>query len=261
LRRLIWPLKFLPLRNSALFPLLEHLNSMLLGECAYIREAENQKDFYRLFRDEPCIVIPEVITYNDRAIVSRWVEGCSLRDYTRPGDGWFIETYLGFVLKSLANLGLVHADPHPGNFIINGDNTTARRLAVLDFGSVAAFSPEEVQAVSALLTGEYENEEQLINDLLILGINEESLDAYRPVLGDLVSILLEPFYYPGPYDFSNWRFQYRVNTLMASKTWEKPLLVSPRILLLARVLHGLYYYARKNSILFNWHDAVRLHLG
>ncbi|GAB4259873.1 AarF/UbiB family protein [Thermincola ferriacetica] len=259
LKGIIWPTRFLPLQNSGLLPMLENLRTMLLNECDYMAEAEKQQRFCRVFRDHEAVSVPEIIAYNDEAIASRWVEGNDLRHY--PGtDKWFVENYTAFILYSLKALGMVHADPHPGNFIING-SAADRKLTVLDFGSVVEFTPVESAAVSRLLTGGYASEAELIKDLQLLGVSEESLATYRPIIGDLVSVLLEPFYCPGAYDFGNWRMQHKINTLLASRAWEKPLQIPLKLLLLFRALQGLYYYAGKSAIKFNWHEAAKTYLG
>lgn len=261
LKGLLWPIRFLPLKNSSLLPTLQNVKLMLLRECDYQIEAENQRRFYRLFSEDDEISVPEVITYNNRAIVSRWIEGQNLTQHPVPLDRWFIQTYFKFILKSLSGLGMVHADPHPGNFIITGDRNEKKELAVLDFGSVVVFDTEEVAAVCRLLSGSYEKEADLIDDLQVLGVSGETLDIYGAIAGDLVSILLEPLYYPGDYDFKTWRLQYKMNTLLASKGWEKPLDIPLKLLLLLRTLQGLYFYARRDSIIFSWHDALKKYLG
>lgn len=259
LRAVLLPVRFLPLRNSGLFPLLGQLESMLLAEGDYKAEAEHQRVLHRLFDKEDDIRIPEVVAYNDRAIASAWMAGEGLSHSLDSLDPWFVESYLKFILISLGRSGIVHTDPHPGNFIISPGGRESK-LTVVDFGSTAVFTAEEKQAAVRLLSGDYEDEISLANDLLLLGLHAEVIDMYRPILGDLVSIIFEPFYYPGSYHFANWRFQYKMNTLLASRPWEKPLALPVKLILLARTIQGLYYYARKSQAVFNWHSAVRKYL-
>ena len=260
LNGLLWPTRLLPLKNSSILPLLEHLKLMLLRECDYPLEAENQQIFYQLFKEDEEISVPEVVNYNDRALVSRWAAGRLLSESPDSADRWFVGTYLTFILKSLKQLGMIHTDPHPGNFIITAVNNK-RELTVLDYGSVVCFNEPEADAIRRLLLGSYDNEPDLLDDLRILGVNDETLEMYRPIAGDLVSVLFEPFYYEGEYDFINWRLQYKVNTLLASKGWEKPLNIPLKLLLFLRAFQGLYFYARRNCVLFNWHDEVKKQLG
>ena len=256
LRILMWPTKYLPLKNSNLLPLIEQLRLMLLSECDYKKEAEIQKRFHSLFDNKNTIFVPEVYDYNNHAIVSSWVAGGSLTDYPGAVEPRFVLFYLEFILQSLTRLGMIHADPHPGNFILTG-NSDNFGMAVIDFGSVASFNPNEAKAVTRLLLGDYEDELRLASDLRILGVSGEVLEVYQPIIGDLVSIVLEPIYYQGEYDFTNWRLQYKLNTLLASRDWEKPMDIPLKLLLLFRTIQGIYFYARTNLISINWHSAIR----
>ncbi len=265
LKTLLWPVKFTPLKNNALIPLLENLQVTLLDECNYEKEARIQDSFSRLFGKEETVFVPELVASNKKAIVTGWVNGHSLTDGKVGLGAWFIDAYLHFVIKSLKQLKMIHADPHPGNFILmegapESSGQAPPKLAVLDFGSVIHFSSEEAEAVQRLLLGDYLHEDELIEDLLISGLDRETVEVYRPIISDLVVILLEPFYYPGSYDFFNWRLQYKINTLLSSKTWERPLAIPLNLLLLLRTLQGIYYYARVNFISFNWQEAVRKYM-
>jgi predicted unusual protein kinase regulating ubiquinone biosynthesis (AarF/ABC1/UbiB family) len=260
LRAMLWPLRLLPLRKSGLLPLLEQLETMLLAECDYEAEAENQGVLHRLLAGEDDICVPEVVAYNGQAIASAWVEGEEPVRSPENIDKWFAESYLKFFLLSLGRSGIVHADPHPGNFIITSGAGGQRQLAVVDFGSTVTFTPAEKQAVIRLLSGEYEGESQLVEDLLLLGLEGEAVEMYRPILGDLVSVIFEPFYYPGDYHFGNWRFQYKMNTLLGIRPLEKPLAIPLKPVLLARTIQGLYYYARGSQAVINWHGTVRKYL-
>lgn len=257
LRALLWPARFLPLRNSALLPLLGDLETLILKECDYIAEADNQEKFANLMAQDAEIRVPPVLFRSDRAIASHWVDGQSLANYRELDAEWFVQTYFRFILQSLKHLGKFHADPHPGNFLI----TDSRELCVLDFGSVAAFESDERSAVVRLLLGAYTYEKELIADLAALGVSEEIMGVYAPIAGDLVAILLEPIYARGDYDFANWRLQYKVNTLMGSRDWGRPFQLPTKLLLLVRTLQGLYYYARRNRVKLNWHNLVQDHLG
>lgn len=272
LKTLLWPVRLLPLRKSGLLPVLENLRLAVLDECDYRREAKDQQEFHTTFANDAHVFIPRVITCNEQAIASEWVAGQDLTQSSGRLDRWFLEAYLTFILKSLRALHKIHADPHPGNLVLTGrpqKNDAAqnelsagqRKLAVLDFGAVVHFSAVEAAAASRLLMGGYNDEDELAGDLLALGIRSKAIEAYRPILGDLVSILLEPLYYPGDYNFMGWRLQYKMNTLLGSRAWAEPLEIPFKVMLLLRTLHGLYFYARKNFIVFNWHQTIKTCLG
>ncbi len=99
--------------------------------------------------------------------------------------------------------------------------------------------------------------EELKQDLIILGFDKNTLAYYDDILGEIVTILLEPFYCAEPYDFADWRLHYKINTLLASRGWDEPFEIPARLSGVIRMFHGLYYYARKYRICFNWHDSLR----
>ena len=72
-----------------------------------------------------------------QVIVTEWLDGISLAEIIRSGTAEqrdrFGTLYLRFLLSGPARAGMLHADPHPGNFRALADG----RLGVLDFGAVA----------------------------------------------------------------------------------------------------------------------------
>jgi predicted unusual protein kinase regulating ubiquinone biosynthesis (AarF/ABC1/UbiB family) len=118
-------------------PLLVELRARITEELDYALEAEAQKAFAEAYADDPEILVPPVIAAASRVLVTGWVEGDPLSRIIASGTeeerdlaGLRIAT-LHF--SAPARAGLLHADPHPGNFRMLPDG----RLAVLDFGAVA----------------------------------------------------------------------------------------------------------------------------
>ncbi|GAW93990.1 ABC transporter [Calderihabitans maritimus] len=254
-------LKFFPFFNPAVIEVADSIRRKLLEECDYIKEAYSQQLLGELLSKEKDILIPRVESQfcNDKLLVNEWISGTPLHEFlkqeTAAQKQWFLRTYLHFVGRSIVE-GLIHADPHPGNFLIVNEKG-APKLAVLDFGCMVELTNQEKGALIRLLLGEYQNEDELIEDLRILGFTETTLTEYQPVLGDIVSILLEPFYYDGEYDFRHWRMQYKLNTILSSRPWKEPLSPPAKVIYVMRVFHGLYFYARSNDLKINWYRGVR----
>ncbi len=118
-------------------PLLAELRDRVLEELDYRLEAEAQRAFAAAYADDPQIVAPRVVASAPKAIVSEWLEGRQLSSVISGGTQAERDT-AGSLLALLhysapARAGLLHADPHPGNFrLIDGE-----RLGVIDFGAVA----------------------------------------------------------------------------------------------------------------------------
>ena len=117
-------------------PLLDELRARITEELDYRLEAASQQAFAEAFDGDPDIFVPPVVTASDHVLVSEWVDGIPLAKIISGGSrdqrdraGLLLVRML---FSSPARTGLLHADPHPGNFRLLEDG----RLAVLDFGAV-----------------------------------------------------------------------------------------------------------------------------
>ncbi len=116
-------------------PLLAELRRGIELELDYSREASAQRVFAAAYRDDPNIVVPRVLASAPKVLVSEWIEGRSLATVIASGtaaDRDRAGRLLALLqFSSPARAGLLHADPHPGNFRLLPDG----RLGVLDFGA------------------------------------------------------------------------------------------------------------------------------
>jgi predicted unusual protein kinase regulating ubiquinone biosynthesis (AarF/ABC1/UbiB family) len=117
-------------------PMLDELRARVAEELDYRLEAEAQQAFADGFAGDPDIAIPNVITGTDHVLVTEWMDGTPLAEVIAAGTpdqrdaaGMLL---VRFLFSSPARVGLLHADPHPGNFRVLPDG----RLGVLDFGAV-----------------------------------------------------------------------------------------------------------------------------
>ncbi|MGH3831684.1 MAG: ABC1 kinase family protein [Pseudonocardiaceae bacterium] len=118
-------------------PLLTELQDRMVEELDYRDEADNQRVFATAFRGHSEIAVPAIVASAPKVMVSRWVTGTPMAQIIRDGsrvERDDIGTKLSlFHSSSPARTGLLHADPHPGNFL----RLTDGRLGVLDFGAAA----------------------------------------------------------------------------------------------------------------------------
>jgi predicted unusual protein kinase regulating ubiquinone biosynthesis (AarF/ABC1/UbiB family) len=118
-------------------PLLAELRDRILEELDYAREADNQRAFAAGYAGDEDFLVPRVVASAPKVIVSEWVEGVSLGKIIASGTteqrdrAGSLLTELHFAAPE--RVGLLHADPHPGNYMLTADD----RLAVIDFGSVS----------------------------------------------------------------------------------------------------------------------------
>jgi predicted unusual protein kinase regulating ubiquinone biosynthesis (AarF/ABC1/UbiB family) len=126
-------------------PLLAELKDRVLEELDYGLEADAQRAFAAAYADDPEIAIPRVVASSPKAMITEWMDGTPLSRIIATGSQEQRDragTLLAVLHYSApARAGLLHADPHPGNFRILPDG----RLGVVDFGAVARLpggSPE-----------------------------------------------------------------------------------------------------------------------
>ncbi|NHN56481.1 AarF/ABC1/UbiB kinase family protein [Calidifontibacter sp. DB0510] len=117
-------------------PVLDEVRSRMTEETDYVIESVMQEQFAEAYADSPEVLVPRVVTATPQVIVSEWVDGIPLskiiKSGTREQRDLAAARYLEFLLGAPAVAGLLHADPHPGNFRLMEDG----RLGVLDFGAV-----------------------------------------------------------------------------------------------------------------------------
>ncbi len=117
-------------------PILTELKQRMVEELDYSAEATWQQTFHEAFVDVEEFAVPAVVRSTERVIVSEWLEGTPLSrliaEGTQQERDLAARRYLEFLFLGPSRAGLLHADPHPGNFRLTPDG----RLGVLDFGAV-----------------------------------------------------------------------------------------------------------------------------
>ncbi|MFM7146097.1 MAG: AarF/UbiB family protein, partial [Actinomycetales bacterium] len=142
----------------AMPPLVHELQMRVLAELDYQREAATQRSFARAYRGDRDFLIPDVVHVAHQVLVTEWLPGQPLAAVATAGAREQRDRagllYQRFFLQSPARTGLLHTDPHPGNFRLTEDG----RLGVLDFGSAmelpGGLPPTFGALIGALQSGE-----------------------------------------------------------------------------------------------------------
>ncbi|MEU6388679.1 AarF/ABC1/UbiB kinase family protein [Streptomyces sp. NPDC046939] len=121
-------------------PLIAELRDRVTEELDYELEARAQRAHAEEFADDPDVVVPDVVHQSDQVLVTEWIDGTPLAEVINDGSeeqrdraGQLLARFL---FSGPARTGLLHADPHPGNFRLLPDGEGGWRLGVLDFGTV-----------------------------------------------------------------------------------------------------------------------------
>lgn len=109
------------------------------AELDYLGEADNQRAFAKAFDGDPDFVVPKVVASAPKVVVSEWLVGTPLSRIITAGDQATRDDAAAkmatFEVSSPFRVGLLHGDPHPGNFFLTDDG----RFGVLDFGAVGHY--------------------------------------------------------------------------------------------------------------------------
>ncbi|MDP9118316.1 MAG: AarF/ABC1/UbiB kinase family protein [Actinomycetota bacterium] len=176
-------------------PLLAELRERVLEELDYTLEAESQRLFAAAYEGDPDIAIPRVVASAPKAIVTEWMEGTPLSRIIAQGSQDERDR-AGSLMALLhysapARAGLLHADPHPGNFRMLADG----RLGVVDFGAVARLpngSPEPLgRLIRLTLDGDAEAVMHVMLEQRFLRRDHDVtgtqvMDYLRPIVEPLV---------------------------------------------------------------------------
>src|SRR5450631_139042 len=141
-------------------PLLQELRERVSEELDYRLEATAQHTFAQTYANDADIFVPDILAGADRVLVSEWMTGTPLatilRDGSRDERDRVGLLYVRFLLSGPSRAGLLHADPHPGNYRVLPDG----RLGVLDFGAVNrlpdGFPPAIGRLLALALRGDHE---------------------------------------------------------------------------------------------------------
>ena len=101
-------------------PLVAELRTRLGEELDYRTEADHQRAFAAAYAGDAHYVVPPVLAATRGVLVSHWMDGVGLAQVARDGTAAERDhlgaAYQHFFLTSPARVGLLHTDPHPGNF-------------------------------------------------------------------------------------------------------------------------------------------------
>ncbi|MBE0485053.1 AarF/ABC1/UbiB kinase family protein [Marinobacter sp.] len=179
----------------------------LKEELDYENEARNLKLFQEFHKDQPWVIIPEVINSHStrRVLTLGLVEGDHVSKVTPERYSQDTLNLIGhriFTLMAdqLFRFQCIHGDPHAGNFAYRPDGT----IVMYDFGCVKKLKPHIVEAYrKALLAALSEDYSALDRHLIDLGArvdNQPAVDeAYYAMWRD---ILIVPFMGDEPYDYA-----------------------------------------------------------
>jgi predicted unusual protein kinase regulating ubiquinone biosynthesis (AarF/ABC1/UbiB family) len=181
--------------------ILKEISARLREELDYGLEASHMALYRLIFRDDPLIRVPEVIPElsTRRLLTMSWLEGRRLLDYkTAPIEdrNQIARAMFRAWWYPFSHYGVIHGDPHLGNYTIFEEGGRPAGINLLDYGCMRTFAPKFVGGVIDLYRGLLEGDEARIvyayETWGFSGLSKELIDVlniwarfiYGPLLDD-----------------------------------------------------------------------------
>jgi predicted unusual protein kinase regulating ubiquinone biosynthesis (AarF/ABC1/UbiB family) len=149
--------------NIQLQPILEYLKETLPLELDFRREAAAMTELRDALRHRTDVIVPSAIPElsTERLLVMEFIDGVKITDRTALLDAGISPSAVARLLndvyaEQIFRLGILHADPHPGNLFVQ----PGPRLVLLDHGLTVHLKPALIEAlgemVNALLVADFD---------------------------------------------------------------------------------------------------------
>ena len=193
---------------------IKEVEERLLEETDYVLEVKRSIEITSACKDLENVVFP---TYypelsGKRVITMDWVEGLHLKEFLKTNPPQELRNKIGQALWDFYNfqqheLRAVHADPHPGNFMITPDE----KLGVIDFGCIKEMPDDFYYPFFSLIsTDVIHNKEKTLEAFRKLEMIHErdtpaQVEFYYDAYREMIELFAKP-YKSSTFDFSQPEF-------------------------------------------------------
>ncbi len=192
----------------------KEVEDKLVEETNYLLEIKQSKEIVKACKHIPNLKFPNYYDElsSERIITMDWMDGEHLSEFTSHNTNQQKANNLGqalwdFYMFQMHKLKKVHADPHPGNFLISKKG----ELIALDFGCMKVVPEEFYVPYFELAKKESINNKELFTEKLFeLEIlreddTKEELDFFYEMFHEMLSLFTRPFHVD-EFDFSDPSF-------------------------------------------------------
>lgn len=196
-------LRLFNLSEKELGQYLEEVESKLLEETDYDLELRRSTEITEACAHLENLVFPSYYPEfsSERIITMDWVEGKHLKEFLEDRPTEEAKQKIGQALwdfydHQVHSLKQVHADPHPGNFLLQPNG----KLGVIDFGCVKEIPADFYEGYFKLIRKDIvKNEAEIELAFLDLGIiyetdSEKDKKFFIKVFKEMISLLGRPFH-------------------------------------------------------------------
>ena len=192
----------------------KEVEDKLTEETNYTLELQQSQEVVKACQKIENLVFPKYYPeYSSEKIITMdWMSGIHISEFAAKNTNQVIADKLGqalwdFYMYQIHVLRKVHADPHPGNFLVNSEN----KLVAIDFGCMKKIPNEFYVPYFELISKDIIDNEKLFKDKLfeleILRVDDSKaeVDYFTSLFYDLLSLFTKPFQ-TEHFDFSDAEF-------------------------------------------------------
>jgi predicted unusual protein kinase regulating ubiquinone biosynthesis (AarF/ABC1/UbiB family) len=244
--------------------ILKEISARLREELNYNLEARHTRLYALIFRNDPLIRVPEIepSLSTGRLLTMSWLEGERL--LAHKDDPIAQRNHIATAMfrawwYPFSHYGVIHGDPHLGNYTVFSDGGVPAGINLLDYGCIRTFPPAFVEGVVDLYKGLLGNDEARVVHAYerwgFKGLTRELIDAmtiwarfiYGPLLDDRVRTIAEDVK-PGEY---GRREAFAVHSILKEKG---PVTVPREFVFMDRAAIGLGGVFLHLAARLNWYD-------
>jgi len=140
----------------------------LWNELDYNMEARCMDDMRSALSNIRGLLIPRVChrLTSLRVLTTEWINGEKITENPKCVNSNHISIGVETFAAMILSVGVVHADPHPGNLIISGED----EVCLLDFGMVCQVPPSHRKAwAQCIVHLVHRDHEAVLDDLILIG--------------------------------------------------------------------------------------------
>ena len=181
----------------------KEVENKLVEETDYILEVAQSQEITKACKVIPNIKFPEYYTElsSERIITMDWMTGMHLSEFAKTNFSQATGDKLGqalwdFYMFQIHGLRKVHADPHPGNFLVNDDN----ELIAIDFGCIkevpdSFYVPYFELARPEIISDDEKFTAKLYElEILMASDTPEEILFFKSIFHQLLSLFTSPFH-------------------------------------------------------------------
>ena len=199
----------------------KEVEGKLIEETNYVLEVKQSKDIAKACAHIPNLLFPQYYEElsSERIITMDYMQGEHLSEFTAHNINQELSNQLGqalwdFYMFQIHQLKKVHADPHPGNFLVSKDG----KLIALDFGCMKTIPEDFYVPYFELAKQEnINNKAYFVEKLYELEIlrtddSKEEVAFFTEMFHELLSLFTQPFHQE-TFDFSDGEFFGKISEL------------------------------------------------